>query len=405
MNAICLVIDRLHVGQMGAYGNAWIETPSLDRLASEAFVFDQALINTPRLNGLYRSYWQGWHPLGPQDPPSDLSTLPALLSEEGVRTTLLTDEWAVAQHPLAYQFEELIEFDTPPHGQVAEQIDQTRLARCFAQTIDWLDSARGPFLLWCHLGGMGKLWDAPLEFRRRYCEEGDPPPPDSEEVPCRMLEEDYDPDLLLGISQAYAGQVSLLDTCVGALLEYLGEKPAGEETLLVLLGARGFPLGEHRNVGGWEEMLYSELVHVPWMMRFPDLSGAAGRSQTLVEPADLWRTLLEYFRVGSEPPSPVAKSLLPVVAGEVESIRDRLCIAGLETERAIRTPGWYMRLGGRPELFAKPEDRWEVNDVADRCADVVDSLRQALSQYELCLESGQLANLPPLNEILLFGLE
>ena len=27
MNAICLVVDRLHAGYLGAYGNAWIDTP------------------------------------------------------------------------------------------------------------------------------------------------------------------------------------------------------------------------------------------------------------------------------------------------------------------------------------------------------------------------------------------
>ena len=127
-----------------------------------------------------------------------MTTLPALLSEAGVTTTLMTDEWTVAEHPLAYQFDATVELDPPEDGQVAEEIAQTHLARCFAQAIDWLDSARGPFLLWCHLGGMGRLWDAPLEFRRRYCEQDDPEPPESEEVPCRMLEEDYDPDLLLG---------------------------------------------------------------------------------------------------------------------------------------------------------------------------------------------------------------
>ena len=63
MNAICLVIDRLHRGFLGAYGNTWIETPAIDRLAAESFVFDQALVDTPHLAALYRSYWQGWHAL------------------------------------------------------------------------------------------------------------------------------------------------------------------------------------------------------------------------------------------------------------------------------------------------------------------------------------------------------
>ena len=65
VNAICLVIDRLHRGFLGAYGNTWIETPAFDRLAAESFVFDQMLVDSPRLGPLYRSFWQGWHALAP----------------------------------------------------------------------------------------------------------------------------------------------------------------------------------------------------------------------------------------------------------------------------------------------------------------------------------------------------
>ena len=67
MNAICLVIDRLHRGFLGAYGNTWIETPAFDRLAAESFVFDQMLVDSPRLGPLYRSFWQGLHALAPAD--------------------------------------------------------------------------------------------------------------------------------------------------------------------------------------------------------------------------------------------------------------------------------------------------------------------------------------------------
>ena len=70
MNAICMVIDRLHAGYVGAYGNSWIETPAIDRMAAESFLFDQALVDTPQLETLYRSYWQGWHAMCPPPPES-----------------------------------------------------------------------------------------------------------------------------------------------------------------------------------------------------------------------------------------------------------------------------------------------------------------------------------------------
>ena len=128
----------------------------------------------------------------------------------------------------------------------------------------------GPFLLWVHLSSMAHCWDAPYAFRERYVEPGDPAPPRSAEVPRLVLPDDFDPDTLLGITQSYAAQVSLLDVCLGALVESLDDNPVGKDTLLAVLSARGFPLGEHGHVGACDEALHGELVHVPMMIRFPD---------------------------------------------------------------------------------------------------------------------------------------
>ena len=395
----------LHAGYVGAYGNAWIDTPALDRLASQSFLFDQALVDSPQLEQLYRSYWQGWHAMCPSAPPEPRPSLAALLREAGVTTVLLTDEPQVARHPLSVDFDEVIEIDPPWQPQSAAEIEQTHFARCFVQIINWLEAARGPFLLWCHLGGLGTTWDAPLKFRQAYWEEGDPPPPSTADVPDRMLPADYDPDELLGISQSYAGQITLLDTCLGALLEFLDGPPAGRETLLTLNSTRGFPLGEHRRVGPCDGPLYAELVHVPWMVRFPDASGAAVRCPALVEPADLWATLLDWWQVGGVPGSPTAASVMPLVRGDCAALRDRLCVSGAGGQRAIRTPAWYLRAASEPELFAKPSDRWETNNVASRCQEVVECLQDALMQCELTVPAGRIAELPPLNDLLLSGFD
>ena len=166
-------------------------------------------------------------------PDAARPSLAGLLREAGVSTALLTDEPQVTRHPLATDFDEIVEIDPPWQPQTAGQIEQTHLARCFMQMIRWLETAREPFVLWCHLGSLGMSWDAPLEFRQAYCEEGDPPPPETAEVPDRILPADYDPDELLGIRQSYCGQVTLLDTCFGALLEFL-DGGLGSQTVLTL---------------------------------------------------------------------------------------------------------------------------------------------------------------------------
>ncbi|MBN2578996.1 MAG: sulfatase-like hydrolase/transferase [Pirellulales bacterium] len=405
MNVLVFVFDRLHAGYLGPYGNAWIQTPAFNRLACQSFLFDQALIDSPQLDDLYRSYWRGWHPLCPKGPPADRPSLIAALNRSGLKTTLLSDEPQISRHPGAEEFEELIALDPPWRIETAEDAERTHLARCFEEIIERLDDVTGEsFFLWCHLGGLGATWDAPLSWRRTYQDEDDPDVPTSAQVPERWLPEDYDPDDVLGVTQSYAGQISLLDSCLDAFLEFFDKQPAARETLLALTSARGFPLGEHRRIGPCDEALYGELVHVPLFLRFPDALGAACRSSVLTEPSDLWATLWQWCQLGPLPHSPTAADLLPVVRGEVDPLRDRLALRGLNQDRAIRTPAWFLRNVGEGELYAKPDDRWEVNNVASRCQEVVECLQDALVLYEQTLYSGRISELPPLGDVLVQGL-
>lgn len=419
MNTICLVVDRLHCGYLGPYGNCWIETPAFDRLASQGFVFDQCLVDSPALESLYRSCWQGRHAIQPQV-PSENQPLALALAERGVNSLLVTDEAAVAEHPLAAGFADVRRLLLPDTPQTAATIEKTYLAQCFAFLIDQVESLREPFFVWCHLTGLGSPWDAPLDYRLRYIEPGDPQPSDSIEVPSRMLESGFDPDQALAVAHAYAGQVSLLDTCLAALVEFLDSAQAGKETLLVATSARGMPLGEHRRIGPCDEALYSELVQVPLLVRFPDQSHAACRSQGLVEPADLWATILDWHGVPLPNHRLGAKSLLPLMREEVDSVRDRLYVAG-PGQRAIRTPAWYLRetilsessqieavdpnARGDAELFVKPDDRWEVNEVSARADTVAELLRDAMGNYEQVARGVPGSELCALDDILLSGME
>ena len=73
---------------------------------------------------------------------------------------------------------------------------------------------------------MAGPWDAPLALRQQFADEDDPEPPEFVEPPDRVLPDDFDPDELLGITHAYAGQVALVDLCLGMLLDAIDESPA-----------------------------------------------------------------------------------------------------------------------------------------------------------------------------------
>ena len=96
MNVIVVVCNSLHLGFLGAYGNPWIETPNLDRLAAEGVVFDHHFPENLTTLPTRRSWWTGRY--GFADPTRagrrfgpDEAILPDLLWDKGVRTALISD--------------------------------------------------------------------------------------------------------------------------------------------------------------------------------------------------------------------------------------------------------------------------------------------------------------------------
>jgi arylsulfatase A-like enzyme len=397
-NAVVLVVDRLGAGWLGPYGNAWLETPNFNRLAAQSVVCETVIAESPDLAATYRAYWSGRHALEPSSTTS--SSLSLHVSGDSV---LLTDDRRVAEHPLAAAFGERRVFDAASAVNSAPSIEQTGLFAFFDAARTALSTKNGPGVVWLHSRGMSGLWDAPLELRYQFADEQDPDPPDFVEPPEAMLAERSDPDELLGLAQAYAGQVSLADLCLGILLDALDEHPLAQETMLVVTSPRGYPLGEHRRVGACDEALYGELLHVPLVLRFPACGHALVRSQQIVQPHELFSMVAE--TCGWYAADAAYRSrLLPELRGEMAGASGVACCVG-SGQRAIRTPAWFLREsmaedGPRRELFAKPDDRWEANEVSSRCGEAVELLATELERFAAAASQGQLSESPPLAGLL-----
>jgi arylsulfatase A-like enzyme len=280
------------------------------------------------------------------------------------------------------------------------------LGHLFVAAIEWLERNTEPFLLWIHARAFGGAWDAPWEFRQRFADEDDPPPPDFVLPPDKQLPKNFDPDEVLGVTQAYAGQVLLLDACVGTLLEALQDSVFFDETLFVLTSPRGYPLGEHGSIGPCGDSLFSEVLQVPMIIRRPDGVGAGERDQSLVQPGDLYPTLMDWLDLPISAQPDWGRSFGSLAEGGVSRRRDCACSLG-DGQRSIRTPAWFYRESDSapPVLYAKPDDRWEVNEVASRCDEVVEGLSAALDQFQQLALKRQLAGMPALLPLLVESME
>ncbi|MHB0958218.1 MAG: sulfatase-like hydrolase/transferase [Pirellulaceae bacterium] len=404
-NALVLVTDRLGSSYLGPYGNTWIETPAWNQLAARSVLVECALNDSADLSALYHSYWQGRHACSARH-TQDVPPLATHLAGHDVQSWLITDEPAVAQHAAGQGFRERVVLSSGEY-QEAEHVEQTQLARLFATVTEVLEQARSPFLIWVHAQAMQGPWDAPYALRCRFAEEEDPEPPRSAMPPECTLSENYDPDELLGYQHAYGGQVSLLDTCLGVLLEALWSSSAADTTMLLATAARGYPLGEHRYVGRTERLLQAELLQVPWLLHCPAGAGAALRAHQLIQPPDVYPTLLEWFDVPLPALSLWGRGALPgTLEFESRAARDRAASVD-DRERAIRVPGWFLRhdATGKPLLYVKPDDRWECNEIADRCPEVVEELAGVLQAFESAAHDDDRPRLTPLTRVLYDGLE
>jgi arylsulfatase A-like enzyme len=187
----------------------------------------------------------------------------------------------------------------------------------------------------------------------------------------------------------------VLDACWTGVLEAARFAGTENEWLVLLLGARGYPLGEHRRIGGVDPRLYGEQLHVPWLMRFPEGRGRLARSSQLTSPLDLMPTLLEWIGGTADDESADfdGMSTLPLVATARPAWREALVASSRSGPRAIRTAEWCLRQeaanDGHDELYVRPDDRWEFNDVAKLCPDLIERLAGTMHEILKRITAGE----------------
>jgi hypothetical protein len=342
----------------------------------------------PSLDGFFDAAWD-----------RDADSLIDRLNAASFQTSFTTDDAAAAERAEASGIGEVRHLEFTAHRS-AETAADTELAQVFAIAIDQLASWAGSTrpsgaeapgrLLWIHARGYRGAWDAPIGFRASLLDEDDPSPPTFVGSPSQVFVRDHD-ELLL-FRAAYAAQTMVLDACIAALTAAMGEYQLDNSTLLVLTSPRGYALGEHGAVGGDVAALYSELLHVPCLLRGPGFNGPGTRHSPLSQIADIRTTILE--ATGLESAAPSSRGINLLSPGHTTLARSFVMAAGESEERAIRTPAWLLRqppatatanesdASPAVELYLKPDDRWEANEVANRMPEVAARLLAVLDQDE-----------------------
>lgn len=401
-NAIVLLIDGLNPSYLSAHGCTWINTPVFDQLAAESLVFERSVTESVDGESALEAFLKGQHPASLQLDSYDSEGGLQSLADANIQRLLLTDD-RQAIGRVGEQFDEIIElghWDTATPRSTASDVGETFLAQCIAAAIGELPKQSAPFFAVVHLTSLTRIWDAPTEIRQQYRDEEDPEAIDTTQAV--IGSDDFDPDQILGVTHAYGAQLEVLDTCLDVFLQEMQLDGLWENTRLVLAGLRGYPLGQKGQIGHHQDHLFSDATRVPLWVR-PALSESqhwSGARTQLLSGISAWLPIATQWILGNR------DDLLSRAWESLDSAQSHCVIICGSQARAIWTPAWLMvESVEKTGLFVKPEDRWDVNPVQDRCRGIAEDLREVMETACEKLQLSEPYQPESLADELLFGLD
>ncbi len=360
MRIVLIISDTLRWDHLGASGNTWIRTPNLDRLAAESLVFPRAYTGSfptiphraDLLTGRWTYPYRGWAPL-----PVDEPVLAEVLGEAGYTTMLINDTPHLCKENFYFQrgytawkwnrgqegdrsITDDIAVDLPCAPEKIRGPERMRqyhyrwrarhwrterdtfVARTMQDAADWIEAnyRRSDFFLHIDTFDPHEPWDPPAHYVDRY-----DPGYEGEIIdhpPYTWVNDiGATPEEVRHARALYAGEVSLVDTWVGRVIEKLDLCGILDDTLVIFHSDHGFNIGDHDRFGkcrtgpgdvDWP--FFEEVSHVPLLVRAPD--GPRGGSHPfLAQAVDVMPTILDMAGVPA-PASVKGVSLLPALRDE-----------------------------------------------------------------------------------------
>lgn len=203
---------------------------------------------------------------------------------------------------------------------------------------------------------------------------------------------------------AYWGLVHRLDALIGQIVDALEQNGLADNTLIVYTSDHGDMLGEHGL--WWKHVFYEESVKVPLLMVWPGVIEPGQRCSRVVSALDLTATLLDALGAPSLPGTP-GRSFLGLISSvrpspEWEDIAfseycaDQYTPDGECYQRMVRRGPWKLIYyhGMEPQLFNLDEDPGELVDLAaaPACKEIRTELTlRVLSEWDPAAIAGELA--------------
>jgi hypothetical protein len=349
--ALVVTFDRFPASILGCYGNEWIETPHVNRLAAQGTVADQC--------------WGAC--VGPATGEEAFSATRCLTAvRQGSGGTLLLQE-AGAQIDWSQSGFDKMRTVAGEQGPNAKP-DRVPLARLVQAAREAWRESPDCRLTWLHACGIAIPATPPSGFAELYVDEFEDRGVRLAELP--DAERSFHPSVA-------AGMASLLDHWLGELFALVADEERADPTLIMVGGAQGSPWQRLPNAFGNLDELRSQSAHVPLIAACRGESSRVVseglRSARLLSTADVG-LLVEWWFNGES--ASIEAELLRLSSRRAGGVITR----GTGGATRVTTAEWSAIFSSGAELlFRKPEDYWEVNNLAAIEPGTLDALRHDAS--------------------------
>ncbi len=172
-----------------------------------------------------------------------------------------------------------------------------------------------------------------------------------------------DPEVMRGHIRDYYTLITNMDYDLGRIIKSLEEQGIRDNTIILFSADQGLAVGSQGMMA--KQMTHSSFQHVPCIFNAPGLE--KGSSKSLGYTLDLFPTLCDLAGIDA-PENIDGKSLVPVLRGEKEMVRDRLFFAMYNNQRSLHKGDWkliqYAEIN-KTLLFNKAKDPYETENLAD----------------------------------------
>ena len=420
LNVLLITVDTLRPDHIGCYGHEGIRTPTIDALAGEGVLFENAVTSIPITLPSHASIMTGLYPPthgirfnGAIALSDSIVTLAEVLEDAGYVTGAIVGSYALdSEFGLNQGFQTYD--DSYPSGNVLKfkypklwpslsklllsqvlarllPIDfifsepQRRADKVTKDALDWLEGhGKERFFLWLHYFDPHTPYDPPAVPGLDH-------PHTS--IPDRSLIASKAPyrywwgelESLEDVYRLYDGEIEFTDYWLSLVIDELERLGAREKTLIIFTADHGECLWEH-NLAGHGDSVFDSELRVPLIFALPRVLPGGVRIENPIELVDLLPSILDLLSIPI-PKAVQGRSFLSILRGE-SSEEGRLAYCETlwppepkDRRKGLRSPEWkYITgLAGEPGfLFHLSTDPHELQDLHTERPDLVETFEEEL---------------------------